>query len=305
MEPARVVYLLRQVCHSLGEAHSPGLDSSRHQAGQHLHVPPGPRRRLRQGAGLRSGQALRGRRARHDADPRRASRRALPVYMAPEIALGKPRRRRPRRPLLARLRGLLPAHGAAVFSGETPVATVLAHVQDAAGTRRAPGRVPDSARARRASILECLAKEPSGRPASASELDRRLAECVPADAWTAEAARAWWDLRRIAVNPSRAGREPVRLRLVSARRPRRALLAKVRCQAWSRVAELAARIATVPYETELRPAHAGQPSGDAVALVAVLPPDCPASARRTCSSGRSRCLPTSGPERASARCCWR
>ena len=88
-----------------------------------------------------------------------------------------------------------------MFSGETPVATVLAHVQTPP--------VPPSARsefpippALDAAILECLAKEPSDRPATASVLDRRLAEAMPAaEAWTPEAARAWWDLHRVVVNP--------------------------------------------------------------------------------------------------------
>jgi hypothetical protein len=54
-----------------------------------------------------------------------------------------------------------------------------------------------------AAILACLAKEPSERPASAAVLDRRLAAAMPADeSWTPEEARAWWDLRRVVVNPA-------------------------------------------------------------------------------------------------------
>jgi hypothetical protein len=39
-------------------------------------------------------------------------------------------------------------------------------------------------------VLECLAKDPSARPESADVLATRLAATVPAEAWTADAARA-------------------------------------------------------------------------------------------------------------------
>ena len=43
-------------------------------------------------------------------------------------------------------------------------------------------------------ILQCLAKDPAGRPASALELASRLAAPVPADAWTDDHAHQWWQL---------------------------------------------------------------------------------------------------------------
>jgi serine/threonine-protein kinase len=125
-----------------------------------------------------------------------------PGFMAPEIALGK-----------SGVDGRADLYslgcvayylltGQHVFSGETPVATVLAHVQTPppAPSARAEFPIPpalDSA------ILACLAKEPSDRPRSAWVLDRWLADAVPADeTWTPEAARAWWDLRRVVTNPT-------------------------------------------------------------------------------------------------------
>jgi hypothetical protein len=41
-------------------------------------------------------------------------------------------------------------------------------------------------------ILECLAKEPAGRPANAIELGPRLGGCAAASAWSEETAQAWW-----------------------------------------------------------------------------------------------------------------
>jgi serine/threonine protein kinase len=41
-------------------------------------------------------------------------------------------------------------------------------------------------------IMKCLAKAPHDRPGSAEELDRMLASCADASGWTAELAHAWW-----------------------------------------------------------------------------------------------------------------
>jgi len=41
-------------------------------------------------------------------------------------------------------------------------------------------------------VLSCLAKDPSDRPQSAFELERRLSECVGAPPWTPEDASDWW-----------------------------------------------------------------------------------------------------------------
>jgi hypothetical protein len=42
-------------------------------------------------------------------------------------------------------------------------------------------------------MMECLATDPSERPATGAVLSRRLAETVAADAWTLDAARTWWE----------------------------------------------------------------------------------------------------------------
>jgi len=136
-----------------------------------------------------------------------------PGYMAPEIALGH-----------AGVDGRADIYslgcvayylltGQPVFSGETPVATVLAHVQ--------AQPVPPSARseiqippALDSLILECLAKEPGARPATATALAQRLAGAVSEDEWTEEDARQWWDLHHVslavpgAAGPGEAADEP-------------------------------------------------------------------------------------------------
>jgi serine/threonine-protein kinase len=132
-----------------------------------------------------------------------------PAFMAPEIALGK-----------SDVDGRSDIYslgcvayymltGQPVFSGETPVATVLSHVKDEP--------VPPSVRseldvpaALEQLILECLAKDPAARPATAAHLEQRLEATVHGDAWTQQRARAWWELHRVTVLDSAATRaEPV------------------------------------------------------------------------------------------------
>ena len=192
MEPARAVYLLGQVCHSLREAHARGLI--------HRDIKPANLFVCRLGPdddfvkvvdfGLVKHVEESGLRLTVE-----GSTAGTPAYMAPEIALGRPGvdTRADLYSLGCVAYYLLT--GQPVFSGETPVATALAHVQ--------MQPVPPSARseldippALDALILECLAKDPANRPASAAELGRRLAATVPRDAWTADTAHAWWELRR-------------------------------------------------------------------------------------------------------------
>ena len=116
-----------------------------------------------------------------------------PEYMAPEIALGHGDvdDRADIYSLGCVAYYLLTGH--AVFSADTSVAMALAHVQEQP--------VPPSVRsgfqipaALEALILECLAKYPAARPASAVVLGSRLAGMVLQDTWTQEAAHVWWDL---------------------------------------------------------------------------------------------------------------
>jgi serine/threonine-protein kinase len=200
MEPARVVYMLRQVCHSLGEAHSRGLI--------HRDIKPANVFMCRLGPDDDFVKVLDFGLVKHIESSQGRTMLTLegatagtPGFMAPEVALGNPNvdGRSDLYSLGCVAYYLLT--GQPVFAGETPVATVLAHVQTPPSPPSARAEFPIPP-ALDAVILACLAKEPADRPATAAVLDRRLADTVPPDAWTADAARTWWDLRRVVVNPA-------------------------------------------------------------------------------------------------------
>jgi len=191
MEPARVVYLLRQVTHSLGEAHSRGL--------LHRDIKPANIFLCRLGPDEDFVKVLDFGLVKHFEAPAgsmltmEGSTAGTPAYMAPEIALGRPGvdGRSDIYSLGCVAYYLLT--GSPVFSGDTPVATALAHVNETPvpPSTRSEFEVPS---ALEAVILESLAKDPAERPQSATDFEHRLAATIPADGWTPENAHAWWEL---------------------------------------------------------------------------------------------------------------
>jgi len=201
MEPPRVVHVLRQVCHSLGEAHERGLI--------HRDIKPANIFLCRLGPDDDFVKVLDFGLVTHVQTPYSGAMLTeqgvtvgTPAYMAPEVALGK-----------SGIDGRADIYslgcvayylltGNSVFSGETPVATVLAHVKDnpLPPSLRSEFDIPASLDEL---ILGCLAKDPASRPATTASLSQRLAATVSADAWTPEAAHAWWELHRGSLIQSR------------------------------------------------------------------------------------------------------
>lgn len=194
MEPARVAYVLQQVCHSLGEAHGRGMIHRDIKPANIFLCRLGPDsdfiKVLDFGLVKQVGGAVPGSMVTVEtATP------GTPAYMAPEIALGRPNidGRADLYSLGCVAYFLLT--GRPVFSGDTPMATALAHVKDVppAPSARSEFHIPP---AFDAVVMACLAKDPLDRPESATELALRLTNVVRGNEWTGAAAHAWWNLHR-------------------------------------------------------------------------------------------------------------
>jgi serine/threonine-protein kinase len=83
--------------------------------------------------------------------------------------------------------------GSYVFESDSPLAMAVAHAKEipVPPSRKSELPVPE---ALDRIVLDCLAKDPSDRPASAVDLSLRLSACEVAHPWTDPLAREWWDM---------------------------------------------------------------------------------------------------------------
>jgi len=185
----RAIYLLRQVCHSLSEAHSHGL--------VHRDVKPANIVLCRYGEEFDFVKVLDFGIVRAVGDPAEGSPlrtrenqiHGTPAFIAPEQAIG------------AAVDGRADIYatgcvaywlltGQLVFNG-TAMELLVQHTEKAPPppSRRTELPIPP---ALDDLVLSCLAKDPAKRPQSARELSLRLAALDAASAWTQERAREWW-----------------------------------------------------------------------------------------------------------------
>ena len=195
VRPERVVFLLRQVCHSLGEAHESGLI--------HRDVKPANLYVCRYGRDhdfvkvLDFGLVKGADESMLDDAKLTAANIAggTPAYMSPEQILGhRPADGRSDIYALGCVAYWLLA-GQLVFDGSTPMETMVDH------TRTPP--VPPSERSEieiparlEEIILSCLEKDPDNRPQSVDELDEDLRSVPLDERWSEERAREWWSVHR-------------------------------------------------------------------------------------------------------------
>ncbi len=178
LPPARVVHILAQVCLSLEEAHRAGL--------VHRDIKPANLFLGRQGVELDHVKVLDFGLVVQQTDSRLTAKDSLygtPDTMAPEQIRGE--ELTPRTDLYAL--GCVAYQlltGRSVFAGRNAHMTVMAHLT----VEPEPLGDDDLSRL----VMECLAKAPQDRPASAEELRQRLLRCACAGGWTEEDARAWW-----------------------------------------------------------------------------------------------------------------
>jgi len=186
---SRVIYLLRQVCASLEEAHARGLvhrdiKPANIQVGRlglrcdfvkvldfglvKSVTGPGPGETLATAAGLTPG---------------------TPAYMAPEMALGEAVDARADLYALGCVAYYM-LTGEPVFKADTGLQLMAQHLRAEPVAPSQRTALPIPAALERV-VLACLAKKPEDRPRSAAELARALVG-VGGDVWTEASARAWW-----------------------------------------------------------------------------------------------------------------
>jgi eukaryotic-like serine/threonine-protein kinase len=181
----RAVQLLRQVCHSLAEAHSEGLI--------HRDIKPANVHICRYGREVDFVKVLDFGLVKSLQEPPSVEGGGTPAFMSPEQVLGD-------RPLDGRSDiyavGCLAywlVTGQLVFTGRTVTETLLQHTQ--------AKPIPPSERTELTIpptfdhlMLACLEKRPDDRPATADAMASQLATIETESLWTAERALHWWGL---------------------------------------------------------------------------------------------------------------
>ena len=189
---SRTVQLLKEICLSLEEAHDRGL--------VHRDIKPSNLVSCRMGVSVDYMKVLdfglvKSSKDEDSADPDLTSpdvTTGTPAFMAPEIAVGdRPVDHRADLYALGCVAFWM-LTGRDVFEGATPISILTQHVRDEPPL---PSSLSETGIPTELDqiVLDCLAKDPDRRPASAMELLVRL-NAVPVEPWSAENAQDWWQL---------------------------------------------------------------------------------------------------------------
>jgi eukaryotic-like serine/threonine-protein kinase len=185
----RVIYILRQVCESLEEAHVRGL-VHRDIKPANIHVGRlGLQHDFVKVLDFGLVKSVAGATGEHSLATAAGLTPGTPAYMAPEMALGE--RVDGRADLYAL--GCVAYYlltGALVFEGETGLQMIARHLREEPVPPSRRTTLPIPAALERL-VLGCLAKKPEDRPQSAAELARSLAG-IEGEPWGEERAREWW-----------------------------------------------------------------------------------------------------------------
>ncbi len=188
--PERAAHLARQACESLAEAHAKGLI--------HRDIKPSNLHTCRMGFSLDFVKVLdfglvkadQSREQTMLTQPHMTT--GTPAFMAPELAMGE--RSADQQVDVYALGCVLYwlVSGRLVFEADNPIKMMHRHISDEpeAPSKRSELAIPP---AFDELVLQCLAKDPSDRPAGAEEVGGRLDALDLPERWTAERARSWWD----------------------------------------------------------------------------------------------------------------
>ncbi len=188
----RVIYLLRQACHSLADAHARGF--------VHRDIKPANIYVCRMGLEYDFVKVL-------DfglvkvRDPREAGQTLLtadhgttgtPAYMAPEIILGETDVDRRADVYALGCVAYYMLTGQLVFEADTPMKMLVQHVQNqpVPPSQRTELKIP---RELDQLVMSCLEKDPKNRPHDAGELFTLACRCRMGDEWETTQAREWWE----------------------------------------------------------------------------------------------------------------
>lgn len=189
--PDRVVYLLRQVCGALAEAHSTGLVHRDLKPGNMIIATLGGQWDV---AKLLDFGLVQDLSAETDARlTRTGTVLGTPAYMSPEQAAGES---------AVDARGDVYSLGAVAYfalTGRPPFQGKALGQLLAAHRSEAPPPLtdlrPEVPMDLAAVVARCLAKDPNDRFQSATDLERALGQCACAAGWSAERAAEWWALQ--------------------------------------------------------------------------------------------------------------
>ncbi|MFC2173394.1 serine/threonine-protein kinase [Acidobacteriota bacterium] len=191
----RMIFLLRQVCHSLMEAHEKCLI--------HRDIKPANIYACRYGRDFDFVKVLDfGLVKSNNEFAEKDARLTLegvpygtPAYMAPEMVLGKTEidGRADIYALGCVAYWLVTGHRP--FESKSAVEMVIDHVKT---TPRRPSEISELELAQEVEeiILSCLEKDPADRPQTAHDLLAALESCRLENSWTPERAREWWQLHQ-------------------------------------------------------------------------------------------------------------
>ena len=184
----RVIYLLRQVCDALQEAHAMGLI--------HRDIKPGNIFAAQRGGFYDVAKLLDFGLVRpiveqeHGELTAEGSITGSPLFMSPEQSVGETHL--DARSDVYSLGGVAYylLTGRPMFTSDKPLKVLFAHVHEPVVP---PSQLrPDVPADLEQVVLRCLSKAPEDRYPDAASLEQALAQCAAGDAWTRDDAARWW-----------------------------------------------------------------------------------------------------------------